>query len=304
MISVIVPVFNAGRKLQKLFQTLKNQTLNDLEIIIVNDGSTDETDYICAEAEKTDPRIRCIKQRNKGTSKARNLGLQIANGEYIAFLDADDQINENYFEELYRNIKTSDIVLCDVCVEDRYGKEIFRFSAESLVMDSTIALNLLLTRTKINSGPCGKLFRKDIIKGIKFPTMKVYEDILYLKDAFSNAGKIASTNQTTYHYIQNENSVMHTLEARSLDDIVTATDILADFIIKKPQLDARCFYITLSHLYQYVIEYGQNNPSFVNACRNIYWKYYRQLVHCSIYTWKEKALYSLFMIGFKTYEEK
>lgn len=100
MISVIVPVFNAGRKLQKLFQTLKNQTLNDLEIIIVNDGSTDETDYICAEAEKTDPRIRCIKQRNKGTSKARNLGLQIANGEYIAFLDADDQINENYFEEL------------------------------------------------------------------------------------------------------------------------------------------------------------------------------------------------------------
>lgn len=304
MISVIVPVFNAGRKLQKLFQTLKNQTLNDLEIIIVNDGSTDETDYICAEAEKTDPRIRCIKQRNKGTSKARNLGLQIANGEYIAFLDADDQINENYFEELYRNIKTSDIALCDVCVEDRYGKEIFRFSAESLVMDSTIALNLLLTRTKINSGPYGKLFRKDIIKGIKFPNMKVYEDILYLKDAFSNAGKIASTNQTTYHYIQNENSVMHTLEARSLDDIVTATDILADFIIKKPQLDARCFYITLSHLYQYVIEYGQNNPSFVNACRNIYWKYYRQLVHCSIYTWKEKALYSLFMMGFKTYEEK
>lgn len=304
MISVIVPVFNAGRKLQKLFQTLKNQTLNDLEIIIVNDGSTDETDYICAEAEKTDPRIRCIKQRNKGTSKARNLGLQIANGEYIAFLDADDQINENYFEELYRNIKTSDIALCDVCVEDRYGKEIFRFSAESLVMDSTIALNLLLTRTKINSGPFGKLFRKDIIKGIKFPNMKVYEDILYLKDAFSNAGKIASTNQTTYHYIQNENSVMHTLEARSLDDIVTATDILADFIIKKPQLDARCFYITLSHLYQYVIEYGQNNPSFVNACRNIYWKYYRQLVHCSIYTWKEKALYSLFMMGFKTYEEK
>lgn len=59
-----------------------------------------------------------------------------------------------------------------------------------------------------------------------------------------------------------------------------------------------------SHLYQYVIEYGQNNPSFVNACRNIYWKYYRQLVHCSIYTWKEKALYSLFMMGFKTYEEK
>ena len=299
MISVIIPAYNVADKISKIFQCLNRQTENDLEIIVVDDGSIDDLEKLCKKTIINSNMINYIKQKKAGVAAARNYGLKIASGDYIAFLDADDLIENNYFEELLTAISDADIAVCDVVVnEDK--TEIMRFSESNEKMNSISAINLLLTRKRINSGPCGKLFRKEIVKNISFPNLKVYEDILFVLEAFAQAKIIVSTNKTEYHYLQNTGSAMHKLTENPSLDIVEATDQIVQFILANTQLEKECFYITMSHLFQYVKLYDKNSKKnflFLKAVRNIYKKYYVQLLKCPRYTWKERILYTLFVLG-------
>lgn len=299
MISVIIPAYNAADKITKMFQCLKRQTEKNLEIIVVDDGSTDALENLCKDEIINNKNIYYIKQSNQGVSIARNCGLKIASGEYIAFLDADDLIADNYFEELLKTISEADIAVCDIVVDEE-NRKVLRFTANNTKMSSITAINLLLTRKEINSGPCGKLFRREILENITFPNLKVYEDILFVLKAFEQAETIASTNRTEYYYLQNKGSAMHQLVENPSMDIVRATDQIVQFILEnRIQLDQKCFYITMSHLFQYVglHDRKQNNNSFLKAVRHIYRKYYFYLLVCPIYTWKERVLYTLFVIG-------
>ena len=102
MISVIIPIYNTGKLLNRMLQSIQEQSYKDLEIILINDGSTDESGQECQKAAVNDERIRYFYQENAGASSARNYGMRIAEGEYIAFLDSDDEIDKEYFEQLLR----------------------------------------------------------------------------------------------------------------------------------------------------------------------------------------------------------
>lgn len=168
------------------------------------------------------------------------------------------------------------------------------------ILSSTEALNYLLQRQNINSGPCAKLFRRSIIKKLRFPTLKVYEDILFVMQAFKNADSIGVTDNTEYHYYQNEQSAMHNAIENPPIDIVMATDEIMTFIKKNKTLEDRCVYITLSHLYQYVqltAKSDKENQKFLIAVQRLFRKYWRQLLFCKSFPLKEKILYIVFILG-------
>ena len=299
MISIIIPVFNPGNNLGILLNCVRAQSEKNFEALLIDDGSTDGSSNICDMYSRLDPRFRVIHQENRGVSSSRNLGLNEANAEYITFLDADDEIPENYLEVLLQtHINTkADITVCDV-VLFKDNKEIQRFTHCPAVLESSEAMNLLLSRRQINSGPCAKLYNANIVNNISFPSLKVYEDILFVRDAFSIASKVAVTDRTEYCYKQNSGSATDAIQNAPTMDIVKATDNLAGYICSHSELDPCCLYITLSHMMQYVLPIldsrREDHKRFVKEARHIMKKYRRSIVKCSAFPWKEKILFLCF----------
>lgn len=297
-ISVVIPVYNAEKTLSTCVEAILEQTYGDLELILVDDGSGDGSGALCDRIAATDSRVRVFHQMNQGVSAARNLGLAKANGEYITFLDADDIVPANYLEILCETCQNADIAICDVvslCGEI----ELTRFTHQEGLLNQSEALELLLTRRKINSGPCAKLYRRSIVEGLKFPPLKAYEDILFVRDAFCRAEQIAVTDRTEYRYIQNPEGAMSSFGKAPSADIVRASESLLEFIGKRPDLSPKTFYITASHVMQYV-QNAVTNPNggeFLHHARAFYRRYILQLLRCPAFPWKEKIVYSLFACG-------
>lgn len=306
MISVVIPIYNASSTIETILETLTQQTEKDIEVIMVDDGSTDASGSICRWIAQRDSRFHYFYQENAGVSAARNLGLREATGEFIAFLDADDVIDPNYLRELLCTCENADIAVCDVVVKE--GKtEGNRFKHTPCLLTQAEALNALFTRQAINSGPCGKLFRRKILHGLTFPPLKAYEDILFVKDAFSKAQLIAVTNQTEYVYVQNSQGAMSSFTKSPSLDIIKATDELLDFIYAQGNLDPQTFYITASHLMQYVQplmdKSSMGSAEFITSARQLYRKYKMQILRCSAFPRKEKLVYLAFAYGWR-YESK
>ena len=302
MITVIIPIFNAAEAIETMMECLLSQDEKNYEVILVDDGSTDASGAICREMVIRDPRFRYFYQPNAGVSAARNRGLQEAVGDFITFLDADDCIPPNYLQELLCICEQADIAVCDVVVQES-GEECRRFTHTPCVMSQTEALNALFTRQTVNSGPCAKLFRRDVLSSLSFPPLKTYEDILFIKSAFANAQRIAVTNRTEYVYIQNPQGAMSSFQKMPSLDIVKATDELLGFIHMRRNLDPQTFYITASHLMQYV-QPLMDKPAvgsavFIKGAQQLYRKYKMQILRCSAFPWKEKVIYLAFAYGWR-----
>lgn len=306
MISIIIPVYNAFSTIERVVDSIISQNVDNYEVILVDDGSTDGSAEVCDKIATRYPAFRCIHQPNAGVSAARNRGLQETAGNFIAFLDADDVIAPNYLQELLCTCEDADIAVCDVVV--REGEtETRRFTHTPCLLSQNEALNALFTRQTINSGPCAKLFRRKILHGLTFPPLKAYEDILFVKDAFSKAQHIAVTNRTKYVYVQNSQGAMSSFAKSPSLDIVKATDELLDFIHAQGNLDPQTFYITASHLMQYVqpllIKSSMGSAEFIASARQLYRKYKMQILRCSAFPKKEKLVYLAFAYGWR-YENK
>lgn len=300
MISIVVPVFNAESNLKRMLESILVQSYQEFECILIDDGSTDSSYRICKEYEQKDARVRCFTQENHGVSYTRNRGIELVRGEFIAFLDADDFIPPNYFYELIKCCKNGDIAICDVVIIEN-KKEKFRFKTGESVLTQTDAMNYLLSRKYINSGPYGKLYRKAVIASVKFPFLKTYEDILFVLDTFTNANKIVATSQTQYFYIQNDNSAMSKMIKNPSLDIVIASERLLQYIMQRHDLKPECCYVTISHLFQYAIELlnsnNYKNSEFIYKTRKLFCKYMRLILTCRAIPWKEKIVFYLFAHG-------
>ena len=128
MISIIVPVFNVEGKLKRILDSILGQSYQKFECILIDDGSIDSSYDICKDYEKKDVRVRCFTQENQGVSFTRNRGMELARGEFVTFLDADDFIPPNYLKELIKCCENGDVAVCDIVVIDN-GEEKFRFTA-------------------------------------------------------------------------------------------------------------------------------------------------------------------------------
>ncbi len=200
LISVIIPIYNAADDLRKCLDSITSQTYDKWECILINDGSSDESAKICETYAIADKRFRAFHQPNSGVSSARNRGLEESKGELIAFVDADDWLDNDYLETLVA-YADSDLIL--------YGYELEPYGYRTLVTRQTHTytssdIKQFATSEAIFYGyPWGKLFHKSIISanGIKFPQIKVYEDLLFYTEYIKYCGSISCLSETGYHYV-------------------------------------------------------------------------------------------------------
>ncbi len=208
-ISVVIPVYNSEKYLEKCLTSLVNQTFKDIEFIFVNDGSIDNSLNILQEYAKKDSRITIINQENKGISQARNEGIKKAQGQYIGFIDSDDWIDLDFFEKLHGSIVNND---ADIAVSTiiRTGKKQKKYRIK---YDDTKVVNTLEEKLKICDVPrCSyvwnKLYKKEIIKDLEFKKNVFYEDVIWLPQVLKKAKSVVSTPNTNYYYYSNPNSTV------------------------------------------------------------------------------------------------
>ena len=217
LISLIIPCYNTSSTIGKCLHTVINQSYQNLEIIIINDGSTDKTSEIIKEFQEKDLRIIIINQENSGVSKARNEGINLATGDYICFVDSDDWVEEDYCSILYQSIveNKADISIAEAFYEDENGNQIdnHQLTHSSIsVYNNQTALQLLLEDKVIQSHPWAKLYKSQLLKNITFPeNLEAFEDYYTMFKVFNNAEKVVKNNKPVYHYVQFENSLSHNL---------------------------------------------------------------------------------------------
>ncbi|MBF0787147.1 MULTISPECIES: SP_1767 family glycosyltransferase [unclassified Streptococcus] len=211
-ISIIVPVYNVERYLKRCLDSLVKQTYVDFELLLINDGSTDNSALICEEYARTDSRIRVIHQENAGPSAARNRGLELARGRYITFVDSDDFVEVDYLENLHTALEKNeaDISICNFnsfneerqsflfsITKEMYFEQTYTVE-EWLNQENTAKNNLYLTFT---FSPL-KLFKRELFDGIVFPIGRLREDDATIYKLYLKARKIAFINQGAYYYSQ------------------------------------------------------------------------------------------------------
>lgn len=209
LISVIVPVYNTDKYLEKTLDALKNQTYKNLEFVIVDDGSTDSSAKICDKFAESDSRFKVIHQENKGVCAARNKAISEAQGEYIGFCDSDDLPEPDLYETLYSLIEENQ---CDISmVKAAFHFSDGKVSAEqtgklTVFNDNTEVLKLLLT-LKTDLGIYTKLISSELCRSIRFEEpRKLNEDKYYLFEVFLKAKKICFKDICKYNYIRHEES--------------------------------------------------------------------------------------------------
>lgn len=219
-ISVIVPVYNVSRYLERCVNSIINQTYNNLQIILVNDGSTDDSGVLCDNLAKLDNRISVIHKENGGLADARNSGLKVAAGEYIAFLDSDDWIDLDYYEILHRKIietKSDIAVIGFLWVKgEKFVKP--SFYLEDQVLSNNEAIKELAKDELLTSHAWNKLFRKEVLRGIEFPYGRTYEDIFIMHKVFEKAKRIAIISDFKHYYYMHNESIIHTPSAKNVVD--------------------------------------------------------------------------------------
>lgn len=205
-VSVIVPVYNVEKYIDKCLKSLVMQTLQEIEIIVVNDGSPDNSQKIIDKyAKKYPEKIKSYIAENGGVGSARNFGLTKANGEYIGYVDSDDFVEINMFEELYNKAKKEklDIVICgSYNIEEKTGKR--QEDIDKSVFDDP-HINAFFGRPAV----WNKLYKKEVINNIKFRTRKWYEDLDYTLKAIACSKKIGYVNKPLYNYLIRPGSIMN-----------------------------------------------------------------------------------------------
>lgn len=212
--SIIIPVFNVEKYLDQCLESVLNQSYADFECILVNDGSTDNSGYICDKWARKDNRFKVFHQDNQGVSCARNNGIDNANGEYIVFIDSDDWVDKNYLELLMNN--DSDYVVSGVVVESNeivLSQSIPLQNIEfDLTLDKIIDITQLLKKHLL-FGPVFKRYKTSIIKSNKLyfnESFSFGEDLLFNFEYLKHVTKIRTISQVTYHYRRFESTTLST----------------------------------------------------------------------------------------------
>lgn len=267
-VSIIVPVYNVEDFLIECLDSICGQKFSDIEIICVNDGSTDNSQKILNNYSKNDDRIKIINQKNCGLGCARNTGLKYANGEYIAFIDSDDYISRDYVELLYDNmiLNSSDVAISKIARFENNDEIIYSmpaFPLEEIFKDvdfnkftfnyKNIKMHILNT----SFSAVIKMYKKEFLDkfNLKFPQGIAFEDVLFHVQSLLNASKISFVPEFLYYYrLSNENSIMH--DKSKIQDIVKVCNSVEDFLKNSnyfEEFKSEFFIFKIIQLYQYIV---------------------------------------------------
>ena len=222
LISIIIPVYKVEKYLEKCIQSVIKQTYENLQIILVDDGSPDNCGKICDEYAKKDHRIEVIHKSNGGLSDARNKGLEIAKGEYIGFVDSDDYIEADMYEVLYNLLKqyNADVSICNFYTVSQ-GKIAIK-NVDSGIKEYTRIeiLKEILLDNNIQSYAWNKLYKKELFDEIKYPVGKKYEDIGTTFYLLEKCNKVVVTGKPEYYYINRQDSIVNNVTETTITDYI------------------------------------------------------------------------------------
>lgn len=272
-LSIVVAAYNVEKYIGKCLDSILNQTYKNIEVVIVDDGSTDETLKICNEYIKKDGRIKVIHQKNQGVSAARNNGISKTTGKYIAFVDADDFVHESMYEKLMHSLKTnkSDIALCgyqyayennaeavpvkEINLTKLENEQIYEYLfkvGQSFEDDAIITENIIGCIWRA-------VYNKEVLNGVKFEAMPICEDMVFMIDLFNKKPKVSIVDEPLYYYLQRSSSVVHAYDDKKIKNKILAYDIISKKIktlVKEETLKAYQF-----HTYASVINELLKNSS-------------------------------------------
>ncbi|PLS01120.1 glycosyltransferase [Neobacillus cucumis] len=233
-ISVIIAAYNIENYIIKCLESIISQTFKELEIIVVNDGSTDNTLHLIKNFSKLDDRIVVIDKPNGGLSSARNAGLEIATGDYIGFVDGDDYIKEEMYEKLHQLCKKtqSEIAVCGY-IRQYSNREVFSNSKNVIQYSSQEALRELISSRVLHDYAWNKLYKKELFENIRYPIGKMYEDVFTTYKLFFNSNKVAYIDEPLYYYIQRDGSILRKGFSEKQFDQLEALEELKSFLTEK-----------------------------------------------------------------------
>jgi len=236
LISIVVPVYNVEQYLKQCIESIVRQTYKNIEIILVDDGSTDNSGVVCDEWSDRDCRIKVIHKANGGLSDARNAGMQIATGELIGFVDSDDYISENMYELLYNNMleNESDISACGVQMfwDKNTTQSRMLTPTGTYVFSNKNAIVSTIDEIILKQPVWYKLYKTDLIRDIFFPVGKYHEDVFWTYQAVARAEKISIFDTPCYFYRQRSESIMGNDFSLKRLDALEAKVMRSDFISK------------------------------------------------------------------------
>ena len=277
LISVIVPVYNIEEYVGKCLESICQQSYSDLELIVVDDGSTDDSGKICDNFAVKDSRVRVFHKKNEGLSQARNYGISKAQGEYIALVDGDDFVKKNFIKEMINTVEKTNAEVV-ICGYDEILPE------AKVVTGRAAAIKLLVEQENLEIVAWNKLYKREIFKDILYPVNEKYEDSLTTYKILAKATTVSYINKSLYCYVKREGSIMN--EAKLIERldarlraateakeyfkkdkdlkqaaeiaILTAKYAFVDAAIKK-KIDKKYYFSNLEWIKKHKVEYKNNN---------------------------------------------
>lgn len=226
-ISVIVPVYNVEQYIGKCIDSILNQTYRKIEVLLIDDGSTDGCGELCDRYARQDDRVIVHHKGNEGLSEARNTGMRLAGGDYIAFIDGDDYIEPDMLEVLYQRLQQdkTDLAICNFLCVNMAGEPIAELNKELPIQDEVISGEEAFERLAAEKywyyvTAWNKLYRKETLEGIQFPKGKIHEDEFVAHCVLDRCCSVSCVSKALYRYVQRENSITkQTFSVRRLDGI-------------------------------------------------------------------------------------
>lgn len=257
-VSVIIPIYNVELYLRRCLDSVLAQTYQNLEIILVDDGSPDRCGEICDEYAKADSRVRVIHQTNQGLSAARNAGIDVATGSFLAFIDSDDYVEERMIEVLLDNLRTYQAQISSCEHVDVYeGRPVPEAGLENSICELTPeqALAKFLISTKVDVITWNKLYERKLFSDIRFPVGKLYEDHFTTYRLLDRARKIVHTQAQFYYYCKRCASISGMSFSPRTFQLREGLDEECPFIKKKyPGISKQ---VDLGYLFWLTVIYGK-----------------------------------------------
>lgn len=237
MISVIIPIFNISHYLSQCVDSVLAQSYEDLEIILVDDGSTDDCPRMCDEYKEQDVRVKVIHKENGGLSDARNVGMKIAAGEWIYFVDSDDWVDRNAIQQLYKFAVDN---YCDVVQGGVYYayhdhllyRKASKKEQKRTVLERKDAMRELIVNDRVKNFAWGKLYKTELIEDLFFPVGKFFEDSFWQHLVMDRVERYGVIDEPLYYYRQREDSISGTPSNR-LNDLLEGNKERVNFIREK-----------------------------------------------------------------------
>lgn len=318
-ISVIVPVYNCEKYIEKCINSILNQTFKDLELILIDDGSSDKSGEICEEFKKKDSRVKVIHEKNSGVSIARNVGINIAKGKFIGFVDSDDYLSSDMYEFLYENLKNSgaDISVCGImnCFLKRLPngdikeeQTLQSSMCKKGVLNGEQAFSEALKSRIFSVNPVNKLFLAKFLKNERFPANKTSEDAFLIPKILAKANRVVYDMAPKYFYVRHFGSITTSDFKESDWSVVEAYEEHLNVVKEKypPLLEEAEFRYYWSYVYvldKMIKSKGKVRKEDYNKAFGFIKKNFRNIVFNRYFSTKRKVALCVLMISKKIYKK-